>query len=166
VIATTAKKVVVAGFGSEFRHDDGVGPLVAERAVVRMPRSNYVGPLSDPLDLLGVWNNADLVIVVDAVSSGRPVGTVHVLEVDVKGVSLFDGDAEPVAGLSSTHGIGLAGVLRLARALGQAPRRLVVVGIEGERFDLGPGLSELVESAMTEAVQRVVNLMKEAEGCA
>lgn len=160
-----ARKVVVAGFGSEYRHDDGVGPLVAERAVAEMPLSFNVGPLSDPLDLLGVWNNADLVIVVDAVHSGAPAGTIRSLEVDVTGLSTFDGDAEPAVGLSSTHGIGLAGVLRLARALGQAPRRLVVVGVEGERFDLGPGLSELVESAMTEAVQRVVNLMREAEPC-
>src|ERR1035441_10475972 len=46
--ATYANKVVVAGFGSEYRHDDGVGPIVAERAVAEMPLSNYVGPLSDP----------------------------------------------------------------------------------------------------------------------
>ena len=164
--ATYANKVVVAGFGNEYRHDDGVGPIVAERAVAEIPLSNNVGPLSDPLDLLGVWNNAELVIVVDAVNSGAPVGTVQMLEVDVGGVSEFEFDAEPVASLSSTHGIGLAGVLRLARALGQAPRRLVVVGIEGERFDLGTGLSELVESAANEAVREVVNLIKEAERCA
>jgi hydrogenase maturation protease len=125
-----------------------------------------VGPLSDPLDLLGVWNNAALVVVVDALNSGAPVGTVQVLEVDVAGVSPFELDAEPVAGLASTHGIGLAGVLRLARALGQAPRRLVVVGVEGERFDLGTGLSASVESATSEAVRRIVNLVKEAEQCA
>jgi hydrogenase maturation protease len=68
-----------------------------------------------------------------------------------------------VAGLASTHGIGLAGVLRLSRALGQAPQRLVVVGIEGERFDLGQGLSEKVEAAVPEAVQRVVELIREAQ---
>jgi Ni,Fe-hydrogenase maturation factor len=54
----------------------------------------------------------------------------------------------------------------LARALGQAPRRLVVVGIEGERFDLGRGLSDDVEAAVPNAVQRVVNLMREAKSCA
>lgn len=161
-----AAKVIVAGFGSEYRHDDGVGPLVAERAVARMPSSRNVGPLSDPLDLLGVWNNATMAIVVDAVNSSAPVGTVQVLEVDVQGVSEFDGDAEPVAGLSSTHGIGLAGVLRLARALGQAPKCLVVVGIVGERFDLGPGLSASVAASVEEAEKEVVRLIEEAEQCA
>lgn len=104
--------------------------------------------------------------MVDAVASGAPVGTVRVLEVDVAGLSPFESDADPVASLSSTHGIGLAGVLRLARALGQAPRRLVVVGIEGERFDLGTGLSEQVVSATDDAVERVVNLIREAQLCA
>ena len=166
MIANRAPKVVVAGFGSEDRHDDGVGPIVAERVVAEMPDSNNVGPLSDPLDLLGVWNNADLVVVVDAVASGAPIGTVRVLEVDVAGLSQFESDADPVVSLSSTHGIGLAGVLRLARALGQAPRRLVVVGIEGERFDLGTGLSERVASATGDAVEQVVNLIREAQLCA
>ncbi|MGA2293825.1 MAG: hydrogenase maturation protease [Acidimicrobiales bacterium] len=158
-----AARVVVAGFGSEFRHDDGVGPLVAEQAVAQASLSHNVGPLSDPLDLLGVWNNADLVVVVDAVSSGAPTGSVQTLELDVEHVSQFDSDAQPVAGLASTHGIGLAGVLRLARALGQAPQRLVVVGIEGERFDIGQGLSEKVRAAVPEAVQRVVDLIEEAQ---
>jgi hydrogenase maturation protease len=155
-----AARVVVAGFGSEFRHDDGVGPLVAEQAVAQASLTHNVGPLSDPLDLLGVWNNADLVVVVDAVSSGAPTGTVQTLELNVDHVSQFDSDAQPVA---STHGIGLAGVLRLARALGQAPQRLVVVGIEGERFDIGQGLSERVQAAVPEAVQRVVDLIEEAQ---
>jgi Ni,Fe-hydrogenase maturation factor len=39
----------------------------------------------------------------------------------------------------------------------------VVVGIEGERFDLGQGLSEKVEAAVPEAVQRVVELIREAQ---
>jgi Ni,Fe-hydrogenase maturation factor len=57
-------------------------------------------------------------------------------------------------------------VLRLARAIDQAPRRLVVVGIEGERFDLGEGLSDLVAAVVPEAVQRVVALIEEAQSCA
>ncbi|MGD0691330.1 MAG: hydrogenase maturation protease [Acidimicrobiales bacterium] len=159
-------KVVVAGFGSEDRHDDGVGAMVAERAANQVSQSRYVGPLCDPLDLLGEWNGADLVIVVDALHSGAPVGSLHTLEVEMNDVSRSDGDALTKSGESSTHGLGLVAVLRLARALGQAPRRLVVVGIEGERFDLGRGLSDDVEAAVPNAVQRVVNLMREAKSCA
>jgi hydrogenase maturation protease len=159
-------KVVVAGFGSSDRHDDGVGATVAEQAALRVSPSSYVGPLSDPLDLLGVWDGADLVVVVDALRSGAPVGTVHTLEIEVDHASHHVRSAPITAGEASTHGLGLVAVLRLARALGQAPRRLVVVGIEGERFDLGHGLSDVVEAAVPDAVQRVVDLIREARQCA
>jgi len=138
--ATRTAKVVVAGFGSEYRRDDGVGALVAERAVAQVTTSHFVGPLSDPLDLLGEWSGADLVIVVDAVQSGAPVGTLQTIEIDVQNLSPL--------------------------AVDQAPRRLVVVGIEGERFDLGEGLSDLVAAVVPEAVQRVVALIEEAQSCA
>jgi len=157
--------VVVAGLGSEFRRDDGVGSVVAERAVTEAASARDVGPIGDPLDLLGVWNNADLVVIVDAVASGAPPGQVRVLEMDVARLSAHD-DGAAVPAPQSTHGIGLAGVLRLARALGQAPARLVVVGIEGERFDLGRGLSPSVQAAVPEAVRRVVELIKEVHPCA
>ncbi len=40
-------------------------------------------------------------------------------------------------------------VLRLAQAMGHPPRRVVVVGIEGENFADGVGLSPAVELAVT-----------------
>ncbi len=151
--------VVVAGLGSEYRQDDGAGPLVAARAVDEAGLGRDIGPIADPLDLLGAWDGADLVVVVDAVRSGAPAGTVHVVE--------LDGEAD-LGGSSatSTHGIGLAGVLRLARAVGHAPVRVAVVGIEGENFGRGMGLSPAVESALPAAVHRVVELIGEVATCA
>ncbi len=154
-------RVVLAGFGSEYRLDDGVGPLVAARAE-RESEARDVGPLSDPLDLLGHWNGAELVIVIDAVRSGVAPGTVRVVEIDVDADSrVTGGDQSAAPGTTSTHGIGLEGVLRLARAIGQAPKRLVVVGIEGERFGVGEGLSPAVEAAVSDAVRAVVGLVRE-----
>ena len=65
----------------------------------------------------------------------------------------------------STHGIGLAGVFRLARAVGAAPRRVVVVGIEGEDFAQGVGLSPAVEIALPDAVDKVLGLGGRALMC-
>jgi len=69
-------------------------------------------------------------------------------------------------GVTSTHGIGVAGVLRLARALDRAPRRVVVVGIEGEDFGRGTGLSPAVVAAVPAAVRRIVDLIEEVQACA
>ena len=155
----TRPHVVVAGVGSEYRRDDGAGPAVAARAVEQSPATHDIGPLVDPLDLLGRWDRADLAIVIDAVRSGAAPGTVRVLELTGTTVS-----SSP--GVTSTHGISLSGVLRLAQAIDQAPGRVIVVGIEGDDFGRGLGLSPAVDAAIPVAVQRVVDLIKEVQVCA
>jgi len=154
--ARTGPRVVVAGVGSVYRRDDGAGPAVAARSVAETPATIDIGPIVDPLDLLGRWDGADLAIVVDAIRSGGVPGTVRVLD--------LTGWSSP--GVTSTHGIGVVGVLRLARALDQAPARVVVVGIEGEDFGRGTGLSPAVDAAIPAAVRSVVDLIKEVQACA
>jgi len=91
--------------------------------------------------LIEEWTGADAVIIVDAVSSGAPAGTIHRL----------DPLSEPIpAALSqgSTHAFGLAETIELARALDRLPARLLVYGIEGERFEAGDELSPPVSAAV------------------
>lgn len=149
------RRTVVAGIGSEYRGDDGAGPAVAALVADLVDGVADLGPVGDPLDLLGLWDDADLAVVVDAVHSHAEPGTVRLVEVAPEATT-----AAP-EGTTSTHGIGLAGVLRLARAVGQAPRRLVVVGIEGEDFGQGAGLSPAVARAVPRAARLVIELMKE-----
>ncbi len=155
--ASELPRVVVASLGNEYRRDDGAGPVVAHAVVGRVSGVRHVGPQVDPLDLLGRWDGADLAIVIDATSAHGMPGTVRVVELTTGGES---------PGATSTHGISLAGVLRLARAVGQAPGRVVVVGIEGDDFGKGPGLSPAVSAAVPAAVHKVVELIREARGCA
>lgn len=159
--------VVVASLGSVDRSDDGVGPAVVDGVAARAPGVRAVGPLADPLDLLGVWDGARLAVVVDAVRSGTAPGTVSRVELDgaVPDGRDAPGGRRPIA-ITSTHGIGLAGVLRLACTIGRAPVRVVVVGIEGERFGHGGRLSPAVAAAVPEAVRQVVQLVEEVEPCA
>jgi hydrogenase maturation protease len=83
---------------------------------------------------------------IDAVSSGADPGTVH----------RFDVSAEPLPtslrGSTSTHALGLADAIELARTLGRLPERVVVYGIEGRSFAAG----DPVGAAVTAAVDRVV----------
>ena len=155
--------IVVAGLGSAYRGDDAVGPLVAELFASANFDVRDVGPLEEPLDLLGRFDGVDLAIVIDAVRSGAPIGTVRVLELDA-GHADDASPAEPT--VTSTHGIGLVGVLRLARAVGRAPRRLVVVAVEGEAFQLGSSMSEAVRAAVPEALFAVTTLIESEKQCA
>ena len=183
--APTAR-VVVAGLGSEHRHDDGAGPIVAQLVADMVPEVRAVGPLDDPLDLLGRWEGAELVVVVDALRSGRPPGSIVVVELtapleanavddgalDGRGAEPALGAGRPSAGASapatvtSTHGIGLASLWHLARVIGDAPRRVVVVGIEAELFGAGVGLSPAVAAAIPDAAERVAELVGAVARCA
>ena len=95
----------------------------------------------EPVGLIEDWAGADAVIVVDAVRSGAPTGTIHRL----------DPLAAPIpTALSqgSTHAFGLAETIELARALDRLPERLTVYGIEGACFEAGDALSPAVGAAV------------------
>lgn len=153
-------RVIVVGIGSTYRRDDGAGAAVAEEVARACPGVTRLGPVTEPLDLLGLWDGAELVVVVDAVRSGAEPGTVQIIELS-DGADAGVGSGDP-PGTTSTHGIGLTGVLRLARAVGSAPRRVVVVGIEGEDFGNGTGLSAAVEQAVAHAAGHVRELVDPA----
>lgn len=190
---TSAPRVVVVGMGSEWRRDDGIGPAVVAtfaRAVgERFAGScRVVAPLADPFDLLGHWDDVELAVVVDATRTGLSPGTISVLDLDAEVSSLRDSGPGPhpertthmgpdradeavrwvpgARGSSSTHGVGLTGVLRLARAIGSAPARTVVVGVEGEDFGQGENLSPSVARVVDEAVGLVVEIVEETLECA
>jgi len=66
----------------------------------------------------------------------------------------------PETGLSAAektaHGFGVAETIAIARKSGvRLPGRLVLIGIEGGRYDLGSGLSEPVRQAIPEAVREI-----------
>ena len=57
---------------------------------------------------------------------------------------------------SSTHALGLAEAVELARSLGRLPQRVVVYGIEGESFAFGKGLSAAVAAAADRVTEEVL----------
>ncbi len=150
---------MVIGMGSEYRRDDGAGPAVADEVARTCTGVDRLGPIAEPLDLLGLWDGADLAVVVDAVRSGADPGTVELIELVEPDAT--DGRPLESRGATSTHGIGLAGVLRLSRAVGGAPGRVVVVGIEGDDFSQGMGLTPAVERAVPHAARHVRELIEE-----
>ena len=134
-------RVVAVGVGNVYRSDDGVGLAVAERLRETAPDIEVVTCEQEPLRLLDAWNGADLALVVDAVSSGARPGTVH----------RFDASEQPVPATvfrGSTHALGVGDAIELARTLGRLPTRVLVFGIEGERFSAGDRLSPAVAAAV------------------
>jgi hydrogenase maturation protease len=150
-----SEQIIVAGIGNAYRRDDGVGVAIAEAVAAAEPFVHDVGPIGEPLDLLGKWDYAALAVVIDATRSGVSPGTIVVSE--LTNPSPQRSAAIPVQ--TSTHGLGLMDVLRLAEVLGAAPRRVVLVGIEGRSFGDGTSMCVEVERSVPKAIDLVIQLI-------
>ncbi|MBU1227154.1 MAG: hydrogenase maturation protease [Actinobacteria bacterium] len=134
--------VVVIGVGNPDRGDDAAGRRVAAALRGAVPGGVVVMESDgDPAAIMDAWSGADLAVVVDAMVSGSVAGTVR----------RFDATATPLphsVNLASTHGMGAAEAIELARSLERLPLRLLVYGIEGTDFHPGHEMSPAVADAV------------------
>lgn len=128
----------VIGIGNPLRGDDAIGLLVARRVrELAGPEADVMELEGEPSRLIDAWQDARLVVVVDAVKSGAAEGS----------VTRFDVTAEPLPpslSVTSTHALGLGDAIEIARSLDQLPPRLIVYAIEGARFQAGAEVSPAV----------------------
>ena len=152
--------VLVAALGNPDCGDDGVGPAAAARLRGRAPpAARIVACGGDVLALIEEWRDFADVILVDAAATpfGRP-GRIHRLDLALQPPSDGDADAAAAAALAhpSTHMLGLAEAVALARQLGRLPRRLVAYLVEGECFAVGAPLSPAVAAAVDIVADRIL----------
>jgi len=155
--APRAPRVVIAAVGSEFRRDDAAGAVVLDRLAGRVAGAEMLGAFASPLQLLGTWDGADLAIVVDAVAMDGAPGGVRVMELDMTSPPE---SCDPTATTPGSHGLGVIDAVRIARALGTAPVRVTLVGIAGEDFGHGAGLTPSVRRGVARAADLVVELAR------
>lgn len=139
----------VIGAGNSWRGDDAAGLAVAELVRAALPEAGVLSWEGEPIGLLDIMEVDDDVVIVDAVSSGAPAGTVY----------RFDAAAGPIPApftARGTHTLSIAEAVELARALGRLPASLRLVGIEGARFIAGAGLSDEVARAVDEVANELV----------
>jgi hydrogenase maturation protease len=144
--------MLIIGCGNRQRGDDAAGIMVAEQLQARGIAAEV--SLGSTADLIEAWSGANDVILVDAVTTHASVGTVH----------LWDARHPLPSGQSSgsTHGLGVAEAIELARAMNCLPPRLRIYGIEGHRFEIGSEASAEVKRAVAEVVQRIAGEVKAA----
>ncbi len=145
---------LVIGLGHPDRGDDAVGTVVAERLSERTLAGVTVLALGETAHLLDVIDRGDDVVIVDAALSGAPPGTIHYFDANA-------GPLPPAMFAVSTHAMGLAGAMELARTLGQLPKRCIVYAIEGASFDLGQPLSPKVAAAIDDVIAQVLDKVGE-----
>ena len=135
----------IIGCGNRQRMDDGAGALVAER--LRKAGLSAEVQSGGAFELVASWNQQEWLILIDAVVTGAPCGTVHVWEGHPPQL--------PYTRQFSSHGFGLAEAFRLGQILDCLPERITVYGIEGDQFDVGERVSPEVLAAVDIVVDQV-----------
>jgi hydrogenase maturation protease len=144
----------IIGLGNEFRGDDAVGLLAARRLRERLDTSvEVLEAEGDGLALLDLMEGADQVMLIDAVKSGGHPGTT--IRLDLSEKSRWGGLVP-----CSTHAVGVAEAIDLARALGRLPKQIILYGIEIDSLESGAALSESVRSGLERVVEQ---MLKEIE---
>ncbi len=135
--------MLILGCGNPDRGDDAAGLLVVRGLNQSgIAAEEFTG---DGIALMDRWDGVDEVVVVDAVRSGKPAGSISVWD---------EVTCNPeTAMFCSTHAFGLGEALRLGKTLGRLPRRLHIYGIEGASFAHGsPPCPEVLDAvARTQA---------------
>jgi len=135
--------------GNSARSDDGVGPLIAEELRNRDLDIPVHFSNGEPGELLDLWRGLGRVVMVDAVLTGQgEPGTVHVLSATDQPL--------PVVSHASSHGIGLAESIELARSLHALPTDIRLVGIEAGSLEPGTELTPAVRDAIPDAITRIL----------
>lgn len=149
-------ETLVIGVGNEFRRDDGVGSAVIRTLIDESPgHVRFLNLSGEGTQLMEAMAFAKHVIIIDAVSSGVPSGTVH----------RFDAARETIPSKffhSSTHAFSVAEAIEMARVLNQLPRTCTVFGIEGANFREGKGLSWEVERAVRSVAEEIRSMISNA----
>jgi hydrogenase maturation protease len=161
-------RILVAGIGNIFLEDDGFGPEVVRRASPQLEHRDFDGVTVKIVDygirgthlaydLLEGW---DALVLVDAVPDRGSPGALRVFEADHETLH--------ATAVLDVHSMDPGAVFASLRALGGSVPRTIVIGCEAESVDDGIGLSEVVGSAVPQAVAAIESVLQmlASETCA
>lgn len=150
---------LVVGLGNELRADDAVGPTAIRHIPNQLARHLELTTCATPLDLINRWVDRD-VILIDAVrGDDHPNGTVITLE-----PLRYSDDRNRLKRLTpsvSSHGVGLMETLELAESIQHAPKRLVIIGVYCDNFEIDAALSSALISSFESINQRIEDHLAE-----
>lgn len=148
---------LVLGIGNTLLTDEGVGVHVINRLArdyPNMPQVTFLDGGTLSFTLAGEVASHNRLIVVDAVRTGSPPGSV----VCYQGTEM---ERYLRGSRKSVHEVGLADLLDMTRLTEQYPGRTALVGIEPFEIGWGEQLSPVVAQALPSAAAGVMALIDE-----
>jgi hydrogenase maturation protease len=147
---TSSGGVLVLGLGNVLLGDDGIGAAAVARVerdylIPRGVRLLEGGTLG--LSLLDEIAQTEHLILVDAVATGAPPGTL----VRLDGAEVMDAVRERL----SVHQVGVADLLNAARLIGRYPHSVVLLGLVPAAITLAVARTRVVEAAIGDLVSAI-----------
>jgi hydrogenase maturation protease len=147
---TVPRRVLVVGLGNPDRGDDGIGRQVIQDLDGRLPPDvSVLARSGDLLSLVEDWDGFDALVCVDAAAGTEAPGRVHRFDLATHALPRE-------ASFASSHDVGLAEAVELARALGTAPGDIVVYAVEGACFECGASLTPDVAAVRHDVADLVI----------
>ena len=162
-MSTNKRRVVVIGLGNPLMGDDGLGLAVLDEL-----RAGYALPEDVELVDGGTWGmtllptieDANELILIDAIDAGQPPGTLVRLERDRL--------PRYLATKISPHQVDLRDVLGLAELRGTLPRDTVALGLQPASIEFRNSLSDVlrcrVDTLARAVVQELARRKHQTEG--
>jgi len=154
-------KTLILGLGNPLVSDDSVGLRVAaelKRLLTRRPDVEVDEDYWGGLRLMERMVGYDRAIVIDAIQSGAPPGTVHRLRPD----------SIPTQRSASSHDVSLPVALALGRQAGEhlpADDQILLVGIEADDIlTFADECTPAVQAAIAVAVREVLDALDHFPG--
>lgn len=153
-----ALNVLILGIGNVLRADEGFGVRCVEVMAETHALPDHVRLLdggTQGLYLLPFLEEADALIVFDAIDYGLPPGTMKIIR---------DGEVPAFMGAKkmSLHQTGFQDVIATAQLLGYCPARMVLIGCQPvELEDYGGGLRPAVAARIPEALAIARDILAE-----
>jgi hydrogenase maturation protease len=149
-------RIVVLGVGNILLSDEGIGV----RAIEKLQRDYHLPPEvvvidggTTGMEMLEDLSNADHIIIIDAVRSGKsPASIVRLVDEQVP--VFFKTKLSP-------HQIGLSDVLATLALMGEQPGGITVIGVEPVSLETSMSLTPQVEARLPEVVDLVVTELRE-----
>ncbi|XJZ25872.1 HyaD/HybD family hydrogenase maturation endopeptidase [Bacillota bacterium Lsc_1132] len=152
----TNEKITILGIGNTLFSDEGVGihllPML-ETALEGYANVEIIEGLTDGMRLLEPVEDAENLIIIDAINAGKKGGTI---------ISLFGDDIPAYFGVKmSIHQLGFQEVLLTAKMRERYPKRIAMFGMQPTSLELGIELTNTNREKLPELADAVVHQVNE-----
>jgi hydrogenase maturation protease len=143
--------ILILGVGNLIMSDEGIGVHVANRMLEMElpPNVHVVEGGTDGFGLMNVIQEADRMILIDAVKGGGEPGSIYRFDIE-------DCPADANIFKTSVHQISILEVITLSGLIGSTPKT-TIIGVEPKSLEMGMELSPEIEAKIPRVIRMALD---------